>query len=61
MPKLKQTSRDLANLRFMQAVKGSAAFYRTDTDEIALIAGVSRATWYRRLQIRLLAHSGLYG
>lgn len=50
MPKLRQTATEIANAKIMEAIKGSAAFYCIPPEEQAGIAGVSRATWYRRLQ-----------
>lgn len=50
MSKMKRTPEDIANARLRQAIKGSAAFYDHSAENQADIAGVSRATWYRRLQ-----------
>ena len=50
MPRLKMSSMEQANRRLLEAVKGASAFYDITSDEQASIAGVSRATWYRRLQ-----------
>jgi len=50
MPRLKLSDLEQANRRLLEAIKGSSAFYDISADEQAVIAGVSRATWYRRLQ-----------
>lgn len=50
MPKLKMSAREHANAKLMQAIKGSSAYYDISPEDQAQIAGVSRATWYRRLQ-----------
>ena len=50
MPRLKLSDLEQSNRKLLEAIKGSSAFYDISSDEQAGIAGVSRATWYRRLQ-----------
>lgn len=50
MPKLRTTEREIQDSYLRKAIKGSAGFYQLDINEQARIAGVKRATWYRRLK-----------
>lgn len=49
MPKTRLTDAQTQDALLRQAIKGSAAFYQLSPTEQAEIAGVTRATWYRRL------------
>lgn len=49
MPKLRMTDTEVQDALLRQAIKGSAGYFQLVPDEQAAIAGVTRATWYRRL------------
>ena len=49
MPKLRMTDTEVQDALLRQAIKGSAAYFKLSANEQALIAGCTRATWYRRL------------
>jgi len=49
MPKLRMTDTQVQDAHLRQAIKGSAGYFQLSPDEQAEIAGVKRATWYRRL------------
>ena len=49
MPKLRMTDTQVQDALLRQAIKGSAGYFQLRPDEQAGIAGVTRATWYRRL------------
>lgn len=50
MPKLKQSRTDIVESVIRKAIAGSAAYYGFNSDELARRIGISRATWYRRMQ-----------
>lgn len=50
MPKLKKSPDELANTYLLTAIGSSAIFYAHKPEKQAAIAGVSRASWYRRLK-----------
>lgn len=49
MPNLRMTDTQVQDAFLRQAIKGSAGYYDLRPMEQAEIAGVTRATWYRRL------------
>lgn len=49
MPKLRMTDKQVQDAFLRQAIKGSAGYFQLSPNEQAEIAGVTRATWYRRL------------
>ncbi len=49
MPKLRMTDTEVQDALLRQAIKGSAGYFQLRPDDQAEIAGVTRATWYRRL------------
>lgn len=49
MPKLRMTDTEVQDAFLRQAIKGSAGYFSLCPDEQAQIAGLTRATWYRRL------------
>ena len=49
MPKLRMTDIEVQDALLRQAIKGSAGYFQLRPDDQAEIAGVTRATWYRRL------------
>lgn len=49
MPKLRMTDTEVQDAFLRQAIKGSAGYFQLRPDDQADIAGVTRATWYRRL------------
>lgn len=50
MSKIRPSAKAAADALLMESINGSAAMYGVPSDDQALVAGVSRATWYRRLQ-----------
>lgn len=50
MPKLRMTDIQIMDASLRQAISGSAGYFRLSANDQAEIAGVRRATWYRRLQ-----------
>ena len=50
MPKLRMTDTEVQDAFLRQAIKGSAGYFGLMAEEQASIAGVKRATWYRRLK-----------
>ena len=49
MPKLRMTDLQVQDALLRQAIKGSAGYFQLTPNDQAEIAGVTRATWYRRL------------
>ena len=49
MPKLRMTDQQVQDACLRQAIKGSAGYFQLGPTDQAEIAGVKRATWYRRL------------
>lgn len=49
MPKLRLRHDQIQDASLRQAISGSAGYFRLSVNEQAEIAGVKRATWYRRL------------
>lgn len=49
MPKLRLTEAQLLDAQLRKAISGSAGYFQLSANEQATIAGVKRATWYRRL------------
>ena len=49
MPNLRMTENQLLDAQLRKAISGSAGYFQLKPDDQALIAGVKRATWYRRL------------
>ena len=49
MPKLRMTDTEVQDAFLRQAIKGSAGYFGLGPTDQAEIAGVTRATWYRRL------------
>lgn len=49
MPKLRMTDSQVQDALLRQAIKGSAGYFQLGPNDQAEIAGVTRATWYRRL------------
>lgn len=50
MPKLRMTFQQIQDSCIRRAISGSAGYFRLSVDEQAEIAGIKRATWYRRLK-----------
>lgn len=50
MPKLRLTEIQQQNALLRQAISGSAGYFNLTPNDQAEIAGVKRATWYRRLK-----------
>lgn len=50
MPKLRQTDTQIQNACLRKAISGSAGYFQLTVNELADVAGVKRATWYRRLR-----------
>ena len=50
MPKLRLRNDQIQDACLRKAIDGSAGYFRLSANEQAEIAGVKRATWYRRLQ-----------
>ena len=50
MPKLRLRLDQVQDASIRQAISGSAGYFGLSVNEQAEIAGVKRATWYRRLQ-----------
>lgn len=50
MPRLKQSDIFLQDAYLRSAIKGASGYFGLTAADQALIAGVKRATWYRRLQ-----------
>ena len=49
MPKMRMTDTQIQDALLRQAIKGSAGYFQLRPNDQAEIAGVTRATWYRRL------------
>lgn len=49
MPKTRMTDLQTQDAILRQAIKGSAGYFQLGPTDQAEIAGVTRATWYRRL------------
>lgn len=49
MPKMRLTDNQIQDALIRQAIKGSAGYFQLSPNDQAEIAGVTRATWYRRL------------
>ena len=49
MPKMRQTATQIQDGHIRKVISGSAAFYELSVNQLAEVAGVKRATWYRRL------------
>lgn len=49
MPNIKITDTQVQDAFLRQAIKGSAGYFGLRAPEQAEIAGITRATWYRRL------------
>ena len=50
MPKLRMTREQVLDSCLRQAISGSAGYFQLNADRQAEIAGIKRATWYRRLR-----------
>lgn len=50
MPKLRMTDQQVQDACLRKAIKGAAGYFQLSVEEQARIAGVKRATWYRRLK-----------
>lgn len=50
MPKLRLRLNEIQDANVRKAISGSAGYFRLSVNEQAEIAGVRRATWYRRLK-----------
>ena len=50
MPKLRLKNSEIQDACLRKAISGSAGYFRLTVDEQAEIAGVKRATWYRRIK-----------
>lgn len=50
MPKLRMSEEQSMNALLRQAISGSAGYFQLTPNELAAVAGVKRATWYRRLK-----------
>ena len=49
MPNMRITDTEVQDAFLRQAIKGSAGYFSLRAPEQAEIAGITRATWYRRL------------
>ena len=50
MPREKRRDTQTTNLKLLEAISGSSAFFCLSPDQQAAIAHLSRSTWYRRLR-----------